>query len=334
MNNNRFFKLTLTLLSFIVLFTACNDSEEDVLSEIPNEISSDEKDFLFNSNAVRSKARSNGIGGPAGVIFRLGTGSFSSKGRSNNNSPLMSIRAMMKGQSQTTFGRTEDSGDSIAIADCLIESFTENEDGSYEYILDFGEGCDVFGETFKGKLTERGSYKEDTFESSTTYEGFGSDYWEINGKYTYGGTWDFVDDVESGEFEWSAEYNYSFDLQETYQDEGETFTVASTGNGKEQSDEQGFTILEQENLFKYSTGESYSSKVEEELFMNFECEEVFTFVSGLESGVYEDEEGKTTYSVNYGGGECDNIILVTENGEEFTIDLDETYDDLGDGTDD
>ncbi|MEL6560547.1 MAG: hypothetical protein AAFQ94_20315, partial [Bacteroidota bacterium] len=110
--------------------------------------------------------------------------------------------------------------------------------------------------------------------------------------------------------------------------------VESTGKGKERSDEQGFTVLEQENLFQYSTGESYSSKVEEELFMNFDCEEAFIFVRGLESGVYEDTEGSVTYSVKYGDGECDNIILVTENGEEFTIDLDEAYDDLGDDTDD
>ena len=334
MKNNNFFKFWMMVLSLVIIMSSCNDSSDEVLDEIPSDFSQDERSFLFSSNAVRSKARTSGIGGPAGAIFRLG-GGFTNNGRASktkNTSPIMSMRALMKNQSGTTFGRSENDGDTTALPDCFTESFNENEDGTYEYIIDFGEGCDFFGETFKGKVIERGSYNEDAFEASTTYDNFGTDFWEINGSYRYEGTWEIsTDDQDTLEFDWFADYNYDFDLVETYSDDDETFTVTSTGNGRENSDQDGYTVLEQQNEFTYNTGESYTSKVDVPLFLSYGCDDdIFIFIKGEESGTYTIEGESATYVINYGDGECDNIITITEDGEETVIDLDEEYDDLGD----
>ena len=87
--------------------------------------------------------------------------------------------------------------------------------------------------------------------------------------------------------------------------------------------------MEQQSSFEYGSGESFTSRVDSPLVMSYFCDDdVFIFVSGDESGTYSFEGESGTYSVNYGDGTCDNIITVTENGETFTIDVGEEYDDF------
>jgi len=338
MKIKKFVTFAFVAFALATVFYACNEPEDE-LSDITVDLTEENRNFLFNTSAARSRARSNGIGGPAGFIFRLGSDVL--KGgraeKDTQSSPLMAMRAMMN-KSSNTFGRSENEGDStdFDLPDCFNEIFNENEDGSYEYILDFGTGCDVFGETLKGKLIETGSYSDGKFSASTTYEGFGSDFWEVNGTYNYDGTWDFPENEEDSlNFDFSAEYTYDYDLNESYVDGDESFAITSKGSGREKSDQNGYTVFEQENEFNYGSGESFSSKVNTPLFMDYDCgEDVFIFVGGLEVGSYTFEGETGTYEVNYGDGTCDNIISVTENGETFEIDLGDAYDDFDEDTDD
>ena len=346
MNFKKFLTFTFIALIASMVFYSCSEDEGD-LSEVTVDLTEENRNFLFNTSAARSKARTNGVGGPAGFIFRLGNGLIGRNGRTEQAvSPLMAMRAMMdkSGKSPFTAGRVAsdtipddggeddfpDEDDDDFLPDCVTESYTENEDGSYEYILDFGDGCDFFGEFFKGKLIERGANKDNSFSGTTIYENFGTDFWEMNGTYTYEGVFEIPTDFEDSlDFDWSAEFSYAYDMVEKYTDDEETFMVDSEGSGKERADEDGYTVLEQESSFDYGSGESFSSKVESPLVMNYFCDgDVFIFVSGLESASYTFEGESGTYSIDYGDGTCDNIITVTENGETFTIDVGEEYEDF------
>ena len=91
-------KLFLIFASLAVILIAtissCNEPVDDRLGEITVDLTEENRIFLFNTSAARSKARANGVGGPAGFIFRLGAGVFSGqnkKGRAERISPLMTM---------------------------------------------------------------------------------------------------------------------------------------------------------------------------------------------------------------------------------------------------
>ncbi|MEM8892974.1 MAG: hypothetical protein AAGC88_00265 [Bacteroidota bacterium] len=120
---------------------------------------------LFSS---RDRLHSLGLGGPTGFLFTLSTAS--------NGRTLGGPFSASRGINSSSNARTLDEP-----AICFQETFSEFTDGSYEFILDFGEGCETEGEFFKGKMIERGSYTETTFEGSVEYTGFGGSDWTVDG---------------------------------------------------------------------------------------------------------------------------------------------------------
>lgn len=336
MDNKKILKLGILAIFLIVGISACNEPEDAQLREITVSLTEENRNFLFNTRVARSKARSNGIGGPAGFIFRLGGGAFSPEGNGRNAnqlSPLLTMRKLVSGEFRNNAGRTITLSESVPneLPNCVKETFIENTDSSYTYILDFGSGCDLFGDFFKGKLTEKGVYRKASFTANVRYHGFGTDFWEVNGTYNYEGFWEFAEDIQDSlGFDWSAEFLYSYNMEETYLEEDDTFSLTSSGTGKEILAEDGYTIVNQENDLIYDTGEKFSSVVDLPLHLDYGCgDEIFIFVSGLESGDYTFEGVSADYSINYGDGNCDNLITVLENGKEYIIDLDEVYNELG-----
>lgn len=338
--NRKLLKLGILVILLIVGISSCNEPEDSRLREVTVRLTEENRNFLFNTSAARSKARSNGIGGPVGFIFRLGGGVFSPErnGRSTKqNSPLLTMRKLTSGRMENTAGRIITLSETTPneLPECVKESFVENGDGSYTYILDFGNGCDLFGEFFVGKLIETGTYGENSFDAIARYENFGTDFWEVNGKYNYEGFWEFSSIAEDSlQFDWFAEYQYSYEMEEIYLDEGEKFFLNSNGFGKEILDEEGYTIVNQENRLSYDTGEKFSSVVDVPLHLDYNCgEEIFIFVRGVESGFYTYDDIFVEYNINYGDGDCDNLITVIENGEEYVIDLNEVYNELDENSD-
>ncbi|MEL6559488.1 MAG: hypothetical protein AAFQ94_14960 [Bacteroidota bacterium] len=340
MDNRKLLKLGILVVFLIVGISACNEPEDPQLREVTVSLTEENRNFLFNTSAARSKARSNGIGGPAGFIFRLGGGVFSPEGNGRSaekHSPLLTMRQLVSGGIDSKAWRTITLSETTPneLPDCVKESFIENSDGSYTYILDFGSGCDLFGDFFKGKLIEKGLYGKASFTANVEYQGFGTDFWEVNGTYNYEGFWEFPKDAQDSlEFDWKAEFLYSYDMEETYLDEDDTFSLTTSGNGKEILNDEGFTIVNLENIVTYDTGEQFSSVVNVPLHLDYSCgEEIFIFVSGEESGKYTFGDVSAEYSINYGDGDCDNLIIVLENGEEYVIDLDEVYNELDENAD-
>ncbi len=277
---------------------------------------------LFSNNSVRERVRGiSGYSGPGGFIYsRIG---------SRNGRVEGGVFEQIRGgqSSKSTAGRT-------ANDECYTETFNET-DNSYEFILDFGDGCEVDGEFMKGRLVERGTFTDNSFSSEVEYTGFGGTDWEVTGTEAYNGTWS-EDEADSAV--WESAYTFSSDLVETITEEEGTIEVTYMANGSERMDEASFVVESSNETVSVSTGESYESSVETPLVMDFTCDVAYIFVSGVEAGSYSyvDEGGETisgTYSVDYGDGTCDNLITITEDGESEVIDLSEVWDEC-DGHDD
>lgn len=279
---------------------------------------------LFSNNSVRERVRGfSGYNGPGGFIYsRFNSGS----GRTANNSILRNIQ----GRTNGNLSAARTANDSTTV-DCMIETFTETEN-SYEFTLDFGDGCEVYGEFMKGKLVEKGTFTDNTFSSEVEYFGFGGRDWEVSGTETYNGTW--TEDAADSSV-WESAYTFATDLVETYTEEGTTVEVDYQANGSERMDETSFVVESANETVSVSTGESYQSTVDTPLVMDFNCDEAYIFVSGVESGSYTyiDENNATingTYSVDYGNGACDNLITITEDGVSEEIDLGDIWDECDD----
>ncbi len=311
---------TTVWVAVALLIWSCNDSDVTPNDTVENSFATN---ILSNSGAATSRARGIGFGGPLGAIY--GNIAAASSGRTSG-SPLTMMKGAASGRIATD--STEQT------PDCLIETWEEDEDGNYTYILDFGDGCDYYGEFMKGKLVETGNYTPNNFSSSATYTGFGGEDWSIDGTYNYSGTWEDASVISPDDSVWvyNASYTFEADLTESYtvfdstSNEEEVITLDYESSGSEKMDQDGYTVESRAESVTRSTGESYTSQVDTPLFMNYNCEDVWIFVSGVESGTYTHEGESGSYSINYGDGTCDNIIFLTENGVTEEIDLGEAWD--------
>lgn len=314
-------------IAVAVLVWSCNDETEPLNIQQENVVA---QNLLVNSNSALDKLRSNGIGGPMGALF----GNFQN-GRSGRSAKAPSTMFRSAGRTVTDTTDTEPPS-------CLIETWEDDGNGNYTYTLDFGDGCDYYGEFLKGKLVEKGSYSESGFNSTATYTNFGSQDWTIDGTHSYSGTWEEIaetsEPADTSSYYYNASYQFSADLKTSYMEYGhDTTEEMSTGErlvevdyvaqGSEEVDQNGYTVKSRSESVSVSTGESFSSQVDVPLFYDFGCEDddTWIYVSGQESGSYTVGDQTGTYSINYGDGTCDNIVTVTENGISEEVDLGEQW---------
>ncbi len=314
-------------IALVVLVWSCSDETEN-----PNPLQENvvAENIVVNSNSAIDKLRSNGIGGPMGAIF--GNFQNATNGRSAK-SPLAMFRSAGRTATDTTDGNEPK---------CLTQTWEDDGNGNYKFTLDFGDGCDYYGEFLKGKLVEEGSYSESGFSATVTYTNFGGQDWTIDGTYSYSGQWEEIDGTsepaDSAQYFYHASYQFSADLSTSYMEYGHDSTSdVSTGErlievdyvaqGSEEVDQDGYTVQSRTESISVSTGESFSSQVDIPLFYDFDCEDedVWIFVSGQYSGSYTIGDQTGNYSVNFGNGECDNIVTVTENGISQDVDLGEEW---------
>lgn len=319
-------------VALAILVWSCNDSGESPVDPQQENIVAD--NLLVNSNSALNRLRGNGIGGPMGALF----GNFQN-GRKGRSASVPS--AMFRKSGRTA----QDSTDTQPT--CLVETWEDDGNGNYTYTLDFGDGCDYYGEWLKGKLVEKGSYNESSFSSAATYTNFGGHDWTIDGTHSYSGTWEEINETseptDSSDYYYNASYEFTADLKTSYMEYGHDSTSdVSTGErlievdyvaeGAEEVDQDGYTVKSRSESVVVSTGESFQAQVDIPLFYDFKCEEdgVWIYVSGQESGSYTVGDQTGTYSINYGDGECDNIVTVTENGISQDVDLGEEWDEWED----
>ena len=322
MKRNRII-LTAIWTLIVLTFFACEQELDDIDPGTGQTTVENSTSLFANSNG-RDRVRGSGLGGPMGFLYGRFLGG--TNGRSAG-SVAKSIRDYMSNGGNLNARSATDSTNT----DCWTEAYTETA-SSYEYTLDFGTGCYYEGEFLKGKLVEKGTFTDGSFQDEITYTGFGGKDWEINGTEKYQGTWSETAGATEEEAVWNADYTFQSDLKEKFTEEGVTEEITYTATGQEKWDESGFTVLASNESVTSDNGENYTSQVDSPLIMDFKCEEdeVFVFVSGIESGTYSyTEDGNTTsgtYSIDFGSGACDNLITVTENGVSEEIDVAKEWD--------
>ena len=308
---------------------SCNEGDDPINPQDQNVVADN---LLVNSNSALDRMRSSGIGGPMGALF----GNFQSSNGRSDMTPSTMLR---------TRGRAENDSTDTTTPSCLVETWEDDGNGNFTYTLDFGDGCDYYGEFLKGKLVEKGSYNESSFSSTTTYTNFGGQDWTIDGTTSYSGTWEETESntsepADTAVYDFNASYEFSADLKTSYMEYGHDSTSeVSTGErlievdyeaqGSEEVDQDSYIVKTRTESVEISSGESFQSQVDTPLFYDFNCEDdgVWIFVSGKESGSYTFGDQSGTYSIDYGSGACDNIVTVTENGVSEEVDLGEVWDD-------
>ena len=323
-------------VAVVALIWSCNETDETPFIDQENIVL---ENLLVNSNSALNRLRSTGIGGPMGAIF----GNFQSRNGRTDSSPLKMMSR----------GKVADDSVGVEKPKCLVETWEDDGVGNYTYTIDFGDGCDYYGEFLKGKMVEKGSYTENSFSSIVAYTKFGGQDWMIDGTHNYSGTWEEVtingismpadtvdtDSLDYQDYYYNASYEFSADLTTSYMEYGyDTTSEVSTGErlvevdyiaqGSEEVDQNGYTVKSRSESVTINTGESFQAQVDIPLFYDFNCEDegVWIFVNGKESGSYTVDDQTGTYSIDYGDGSCDNIVMVTENGISGEVDLGEIWD--------
>jgi hypothetical protein len=219
---------------------------------------------------------------------------------------------------------------------CAEITETENPDGSITITYDYGEGCDeswgdytymMWGKytmTYLYDFTETETSYSGNYYFSISYENFGGSYsyedyayeWGIDGESTYEG---------SSEFNWSTmrfsgHYTHEDDI--AYAQDGDVFNYMSQGD-TEYNQNRSVTNLAN---YLFSNGDNYySSEVIKPLIYKYNCQDdsdyVFTYVSGKERINWSHDGESGEFVIDYGDGECDNIIFIIENDKTIKVDL-------------
>ncbi|MEO1052777.1 MAG: hypothetical protein AAFX87_19235 [Bacteroidota bacterium] len=310
----------LSALILLVIVGAACEQENDVVNPQPVTPTEGAELTTEMSQQVEVTERLNqvralGFGAPGGIMRDAGSSIIG--GRQAKTSSLNRSREVMG------LSRLEDDGV------CLTQAFILNDDGSFAWVVDFGEdGCEIDGEFWKGKVTE--IYREDeesnTFTTAINFDNFGQQHWTLNGTQALEGS--YTEDSTAG---FSTEYSFVRDLEFVEFDGDEELEKWSVRQvGRERFTETDWTVLEQASDINYvnvpeAEEHTYRNLVAEPLVMNFACEEqgVFVFQDGVEGISYNGEEA----IIDFGDGECDNIITIIQEGIVIIIDLDEFEDD-------
>jgi hypothetical protein len=244
----------------------------------------------------------------------------------------------------TTVSDNPDGSDSTIYNDpwisCAVITTTENPDGSTTTIYDYGDGCEEgWGEykyfmhgktaqTYKYESQQTGSVFRDTYLFKMLYDNYGGNYgndssnWAIDGNSHYEGYSSY--DVESNKFSGA----YSYNDTSLYHFGDKNYNYKSKGNSK--YDEKGWVV--EESDYEYGDGiDYYRSRVVEPLVSSYLCNTfddigltqnyVWVPVSGKETVSYSQDGEVGSFEIDYGNGECDNIIYITENGIRVKVDL-------------
>lgn len=292
------------------------------------------------------------------LSLRLGTNRASLQGMSSpiNQSfeGLFSASAAFNGRisGDSTIDPGEP-GDTTIFEDpwtsCAVITEFDNEDGSHTYIQDYGEGCEegwgdykyfMHGKvtsTYRNQFSQVGSVFKDSYSYAVDYDNYGGHYngawsWLINGGGTYDGEsqYDTANQTFSGSYSYEDETMYEFDSS----------SYSYKGRGTTSYDETKYVV--ESNETEYSTGvdQFFKSKVLSPLVSKYSCYSFgasnggfgdsslaywFTYVSGRERIEFKEGDVNGTFEIDYGNGECDNIITIYENGNITVVDLSKNW---------
>ncbi len=316
-------------IAFLGLFLFVSCREEEPLLEYTVKLSKEQSEnLLLVANNFQDRYKANGLVGPMGVLYRFTGGETRGGGGGRiEQSPFLHIRGFLFGDIENGNRFANNSIEIGELPDCVTESFSQQSNGNYRYELNFGSGCDVFGQFMKGKLVETGVLSsEDEFTANTSYFDFGSTDMMMSGYDSYTGSWELTVD-ENDEITWSMTFDCASSLNIT--DSGNDDRISFRSRSEQNIQESGFLIESRETQISSSSGKLISYQVQDPLFFKFSCNEtdsssVFTFVSGKENGnITSTGSHPVEFKINYGDGNCDNLIDIASVDEAFSLDMGE-----------
>lgn len=222
---------------------------------------------------------------------------------------------------------------------CAVITNTINEDGSQTTTYDYGDGCEegwgeykyfMFGKyanTYLDIFSQAGTVFKNSFYYHSVYDNYGGRYndgwsWLMDGGGTYEGESEY--DTATQKFAGS----YSYTNETTYQYDSTEYYFKGTGTTRYTSEK--YVIESSDNTYTYGD-DYYKSKVLKPLVADYSCYRqdsgfdnfcfFWMFVEGRERIQYKNGEEEGSFEIDYGNGECDNIIVIYEDGKKTVIDL-------------
>lgn len=230
---------------------------------------------------------------------------------------------------------------------CATVTRTQDELGGETTVVDYGEGCEegvapwktlmhgMMSYYFRNASTTAGDITNYAYLSKANYDNYGGRYttvedtveWVYDGASYYSGSgyYNSATNTYGGEYtsEDSSEYVYN--------------GQSSSYNGTCRSTFDHTKWVVRESDYEYSNDDNYyHATVLSPLVWSYTCQNrftdgiaqpladspyVFTYVSGKEIVIYRQNGEDGSFTIDYGNGECDNIIYITENGVTAKVDL-------------
>lgn len=199
---------------------------------------------------------------------------------------------------------------------CALVTITENTDGTYTVILNFGEGCEDNGKFITGVVAFTGSETDTSGVFKIAFDKFSErDVDEVvenpatvNGFYQ--GNWSIS--LNNG-LEYEEAFQTAFEVN--YQDGGKE-TIG--GEGELVGDLDGFVVNKYNFAGKNLNNDVYAAAVVNPLVFDFGCKNTTIFTKGTEGFKFNDKSS----AIDFGEGACDNIFTILFDGVTIIIDLD------------
>lgn len=263
---------------------------------------------------------------------------------------LMEQRASINGRikGDSTVGDSTDY-DPWQWVTCATVTRTQDDLGGETTIVDYGDGCEEGSPYWKtwryGKMsyyfrngnTTTGDVTNYTYISKANYDNYGGRYigstdtveWVFDGASYYSGSghYNSATNTYGGEYTSEDSTEYVYDGQST----------SYRGACKSTFDHTKWIVSESD--YEYSNNDNYyHATVLSPLVWSYTCQNgftdrvtqsivnspyIFTYVSGKEIIIYSQNGVDGSFSIDYGNGECDNIIYITENGVTAKVDVGE-----------
>lgn len=290
-----FLKISFAFVLLTALYS-CNDEKLKPAGD--KEVVDQTKQLAVNKNVLDKMAF-----GLFGADFRANAGGRTSEGKHR-------FSGLFKSKDEAA--RTANIWDT-----CALVTITENSDGTFTVILNFGEGCEENGKFIQGVVAFTGSETDTSGHFQIAFQDFAERDINVEEEYPF-----TVSGVYQGG--WVVNPNPEFDYAEAFEgafeinyESGAQLLLA--GEGELAGNENGIVVTKHNVHGSDSDGNTFGSAVVNPLVFDFNCELAYIYVAGTEVYQYNGEAA----AVDYGNGVCDNILTIQQEGLIIIIDLDE-----------
>ncbi len=202
---------------------------------------------------------------------------------------------------------------------CATVTHEIGDDGCSILTFDYGEnGCNEWGEFISGKISLIWKEEGNRFYTKAVFDNFFCQDIYLNG---YSEVTLNIAESDEENYQLSGTSTCTEEIIMVFKDNEEYLYSA------QYSDKiSGSSYEISEGNFSYKNlkdNSEYKSTIEETLLSDYKCLTSFIPQSGAENVQYIVGENIEEFRINYGNGECDNKVMITENGNSYEVDFGE-----------